>query len=633
MMVIVYLLLLTCLFVVAQEKHPSQYAHFTANRCTRKPKTAMKRKHDEKDTENETLPIKRKVQKLVNFGEKETKIVSQKQFEHELLSMLLEDMQPLATVERTGFMKFISNLLPYLHIPSRRTLGRRIDDLYKTEKEMLIKELQCIQHLSVSIDLWSSHKRAFMGITLHYVDEKSLQIVSHALGCRRFKYSHTGNKVAEMMTKIFDEFKISTKITCCVTDNATNMVKALRILGDLSSAQASSSDHSQDTEGEEDDTAGDNIEVIDYNEKFQINTGSELDYEVSNMLHKHIRCATHTLNLVAAVDSREARKDDKYKRMYDKAMGKVQALSNAVSRSTIHADEVEDTIGLTFLNPTSTRWSSDYSAVKRIVDVGIEKVGQCQQAIGLATISEPEFTFLQSYVKVMKPIASAIDFLQGEKTCFLGHVIPTVTGIKKNMQSLNVVATMKPLVAALLNGLTSRFADVLNDDQYHVATMLIPKFKLRYLPESEQHVKKAILVATVLALSEDVQDAANGASGSGSQEIAGSSSSTTGDLAEEPCDLFAFMDRHPTALATTESNSVLEEIDRYFASTDGTLESLRVYPRLAKTFLKYNSSVPSSAAVERLFSCAGQILVPRRCKVGDKMFDKLVFLRYKLKKI
>lgn len=176
------------------------------------------------------------------------------------------------------------------------------------------------------------------------------------------------------------------------------------------------------------------------------------------------------------------------------------------------------------------------------------------------TISEPEFTFLQSYVKVMKPVASAIDFLQGEKTCFLGHVIPTVTGIKKNLQSLNVVAIMKPLVAALLNGLTSRFADVLNDDQYHVATMLIPKFKLRYLPESEQHVKKAILVATVLALSEDVQDAANGASGSGSQEIAGSSSSTTGDLAEEPCDLFAFMDRHPAALATAESNSVLEEI-------------------------------------------------------------------------
>jgi hypothetical protein len=198
---------------------------------------------------------------------------------------------------------------------------------------------------------------------------------------------------------------------------------------------------------------------------------------------------------------------------------------------------------------------------------------------------------------------------------------------------------MKPLVVALLNGLASRFADVLNDDQYHVATMLIPTFKLRYLPESEQHVKKALLIATVLALSEDVQDAANGASGSGSQassfgsqEIAGSSSSITGDLADEPCDLFAFMDRHPAALATPASYTVLEEIDRYLTSTDGTLESLQAYPQLVKTFLKYNSSLPSSAAVERLFSCAGQILVPRRCKVGDKMFDKLVFLRYKLKK-
>ena len=73
------------------------------------------------------------------------------------------------------------------------------------------------------------------------------------------------------------------------------------------------------------------------------------------MLHKRIRCATHTLNLVVAVDSREARKDEKYKRLCDKAMGKVQALSNSACRSTCHDDTVEDMVGLTFLNPTCTR--------------------------------------------------------------------------------------------------------------------------------------------------------------------------------------------------------------------------------------------------------------------------------------
>ena len=48
-------------------------------------------------------------------------------------------------------------------------------------------------------------------------------------------------------------------------------------------------------------------------------------------------------------------------------MGKVQALSNAVQRSTKNAEEVEDAVELTFLNPTMTRWNSSCFAVKRIV--------------------------------------------------------------------------------------------------------------------------------------------------------------------------------------------------------------------------------------------------------------------------
>jgi hypothetical protein len=162
--------------------------------------------------------------------------ITQKQFEDELLTMLLEDMQPMAIVERTGFTTFVKRLLPYLRLPSRRTLGRRINDLYDVEKKYLIDELKLVQYVSVTIDLWSSHKRGFMGITLHYVKVDTLRLVSHALGCRRLKNSHTGDHVAEMMAKIFNEYGITSKITCCVTDNAANMVKALRLFDDSCNA-------------------------------------------------------------------------------------------------------------------------------------------------------------------------------------------------------------------------------------------------------------------------------------------------------------------------------------------------------------------------------------------------------------
>ena len=104
----------------------------------------------------------------------------------------------------------------------------------------------------------------------------------------------------------------------------------------------------------------------------------------------------------------------------------------------------------------------------------------------------------------------------------------------------------------------------------------------------------------------------------------------TAQMADEQCDLFAFINNSTTS-AHLPISCVVDKIDKYLSSADTPLESLMAYPRFLKAFVKYNSFLTSSATVERLFSCAGQILVPRRCKVSDKKFDKLVFLRYKLK--
>jgi hypothetical protein len=54
----------------------------------------------------------------------------------------------------------------------------------------------------------------------------------------------------------------------------------------------------------------------------------------------------------------------------------------------------------------------------------------------------------------------------------------------------------------------------------------------------------------------------------------------------------------------------------------------RLTPLFAKAFVKANSILPSSAAVEHLFSSAGMMLSPRRCKMTDraKLFDTVVFL-------
>ena len=44
-------------------------------------------------------------------------------------------------------------------------------------------------------------------------------------------------------------------------------------------------------------------------------------------------------------------------------------------------------------------------------------------------------------------------------------------------------------------------------------------------------------------------------------------------------------------------------------------------------FIRCNTPIPSSAAVERLFSLGKDILRPKRCQMTDKHFEMLLFLR------
>jgi len=62
----------------------------------------------------------------------------------------------------------------------------------------------------------------------------------------------------------------------------------------------------------------------------------------------------------------------------------------------------------------------------------------------------------------------------------------------------------------------------------------------------------------------------------------------------------------------------------YLDDREKELQILSGYPNVCATFLKYITSLPSSATVERLFSSGGLFLTPCRNKLPDAVFQQLL---------
>ena len=101
--------------------------------------------------------------------------------------------------------------------------------------------------------------------------------------------------------------------------------------------------------------------------------------------------------------------------------------------------------------------------------------------------------------------------------------------------------------------------------------------------------------------------------------------------------LFGFMDRSQQNTESQQvSDTLLLQVEEYLQSPtlpeDGDLlsywkDNCHRYPELSKIACRYLQIPASSGPVERLFSIAGKVFRPDRCRLTDEMFAKLMFIR------
>ena len=75
------------------------------------------------------------------------------------------------------------------------------------------------------------------------------------------------------------------------------------------------------------------------------------------------------------------------------------------------------------------------------------------------------------------------------------------------------------------------------------------------------------------------------------------------------------------------TDSVEVQVAEYF-SMAREINCLHKFPTIKRIFLKYNTTIPSSAPVKRLFSLGNLVLTPRWNRLSAFRFEKLLLLRY-----
>lgn len=70
-----------------------------------------------------------------------------------------------------------------------------------------------------------------------------------------------------------------------------------------------------------------------------------------------------------------------------------------------------------------------------------------------------------------------------------------------------------------------------------------------------------------------------------------------------------------------------DELQMYLNSPSNDISMLPYYPNVMKVFFEYNTPMPSSTHVKRLFSTGMSEMAVKRYNLCDELFEKLVLLK------
>lgn len=595
-----------------KNKHYNEFLEYS-----RETATQQKRKADALDLEEHqsSLVKQRKIKKQLTLAEtveitKKFNINEENAVKiHEAIAeMLVIDNFPLNTVNGRGFSKLMATVCPKYQIPSRTYFTQTIlPKMYEKCKlnveKALLQEADINIKVSFTTDIWtcSHNNEPFLSWTAHWIN-KNFEYVHAVLNVTHFPGHHTGEKIAEMLRRLLETWKLQeNNVHLVVSDNAANMLKGLR-----------------------DGNLG------------------------------HVGCFIHSLQIIinGALSSQRSVSD--MVSVGKKIVGHFKHSSLACYKLRQIQEELKIPVKQ-LVQDTPTRWNSTYYLLKRLDEQKRAVSVYCTEN-NFNNFTSNQWSLLEATLRILTPFEEITRKLSANRS-MISDVIPLIRILErflnKDSEMFFGIGTLK---AELIKQMQEKFVNIEKNNYYLIATVLDPRYKISFFNNAKVSNEELMslllnLIKSEVSLKENTPE--NTSPSPPSENIASTNKNTsTENETQNPSsdkETFSVWDCFNEFVATGGGNTpqkvvdvdsrIKKELNMYLNETviDKDLDPITwwknnkmIYPCLSALAAVYLCAPGTSVYSERAFSEAGNIYTDTRSRLLPENAEMILFLHHNL---
>ena len=529
-------------------------------------------------TSSSQLTIRETIAKSTPFSNESVK---HKQLVDAIGDFICRGLQPLSVVDDPSFRHLLEIAEPRFKLPHRTYFTDTvIPAKYRLTRAIIENQLASVDNCVVTTDLWTSlhQQRAYISLTAHFVNN-DFKHQSRCLQTLEIPQDHDATSLKDVLSSMFHDWKIAGKLCGGITDNASNMVNAFRLL------------------------------VID-----------------------HFPCVAHTLQLSIGKGLNVTR--------VQRVLSRCKKLVTHFRKSTKEMYKLRERQEMLkvpkhmLIQDCVTRWGSTLAMLERLMEqqAPIAAVLMDGRLRHLMPDSE-DWSIIEVLVDILKPFQQATEAMSAVKYPTLSTVKPLLfklvnRTLKANESDSAVAKEVKVEIKRDLQGRysTPSVARILN-----IATFLDPRYKeLPFLDDPSKRkiidqVRDELLVMEEMEEEEPPQTEVVIQEGEPPAKKKGPVEKIIGELFES----------HTQQCLPTHLQKVEKELEMYKAEPPPNLDSdplawwsghRALYPLMCKLALRMFSFVATSVPSERLFSTTGNVITDKRNRLTSEHADQLIFL-------